>query len=119
MSIGDTFAVVCLEAIEDLAERELVTSTLRNTGREVIEVDRNQAEKGFCANILQFKSSQSVDGEKVIVMSKRAKEGFERRGQLKALERHGKVVALDLDVIESVGGGSARCMLAEVFLPKN
>jgi hypothetical protein len=113
MSIGDRFAVVCSECIQD-KDRQFVLDELKKD-REVIEITLAQAEKYFCGNILQLKS---CTGEFVIAMSASCLTGFSQE-QLAVLNRHGKLVPFPIsDTIEFVGGGSARCMLGEIFLPK-
>jgi hypothetical protein len=114
MSIGDKFAVVCLECIPDQTERDTVLKSLEESF-EVIRISLDQMEQHFCGNILQV---NSVDGHSHIVMSQRAESGFNPE-QIERLERYGQILAVDLQTIESVGGGSARCMMAEVFSEKH
>jgi len=117
MSVGDGFAVVCSECIvdNDVCTRQDVVDTL-SKDRDVIEITLDQAEKYFCGNILQLRSAET--DEKVIAMSESCLKGF-TEDQLNVLRRHGKIVAFPVsETIEFVGGGSARCMIAEVFLPK-
>ena len=71
-------------------------------------------ENYFCGNILQLSSN---DGNPLIIMSDSALTGF-NKFQIEKLEKHGKIISVNIDTIEKVGGGSARCMMAEVFLPK-
>jgi hypothetical protein len=118
MSIGDRFAVVCTDCIVDneINSKQQVIDSLKRGGRDVIEISLEQAEKFFCGNILQVKSATT--GQSVIAMSESCLTGFTSE-QLDVLGRHGKIVAFPIaETIEFVGGGSARCMLAEVFLPK-
>jgi hypothetical protein len=113
MSIGDRFAVICAESIHE-KDRQYVLEELRKD-REVIEISLKQAEKYFCGNILQLRSSS---GELVIAMSASCLQGFTQE-QLAILGNYGKLVPFPIsDTIEFVGGGSARCMLGEIFLPK-
>ncbi|KAL0486433.1 sulfite reductase [Acrasis kona] len=117
MSIGDKFAVVCTECIVDdeVSSGQQVVSTLKNDGKEVIEITLEQAEKYFCGNILQVRSN---NGNNVIAMSESCLKGFTKE-QLDILQRHGTIAAFPIaPTIEFVGGGSARCMLAEIHLPK-
>jgi hypothetical protein len=118
MSIGDKFAVVCTDCIVDneVCTKQQVLDSLKKGGRDVIEISLDQAEKFFCGNILQVKSATT--GQSVIAMSESCLKGFTSE-QLDVLRRHGKIVPFPIaETIEFVGGGSARCMLAEVFLPK-
>lgn len=113
MSIGDKFAVVCSEAISKVDQRRAVEARLEASGREIVQISLSQMGQS-AANILEL---GSVHGGQVVVMSKRARQSFsdEQLGQLQAFA---KPLAVDLDVIEHTGGGSARCMLAEVHLPR-
>lgn len=113
MSIAEKFAVICLESIYDDAERKKVTSTLEKT-HEIIDISIKQMERSFCGNILQVLNNQ---GEPVTVMSQSAFEGFTDK-QFDRIESYGEVVNAKINTIERIGGGSARCMMAEVFLPK-
>ena len=113
MSIGDKFAVICLDCIHDTAEKKQVQSSLE-ASFDVIEISMDQMENFFCGNILQV---NSAGGTPLIVMSRHAFEGFTKE-QIKRLETHGKISSMDLTTIESVGGGSARCMMAEIFSEK-
>src|SRR3989344_614445 len=111
MSIGKEYAVICLESIKDPGERRLVKNKLESLGKEIIELSIDQIYK-YCGNTLQVLSS---DGSAKIIMSKTAQSGFSS-DQLDRLKKYGDIIALDIPEIETVGGGSARCMLAEVFL---
>ncbi len=110
MSVGDEFAVVCKESIVDPTEQEKVLSRLDQLNKEVIEISEDQMNH-FCGNILQVKSS---DGQNRIVMSESAFNRFTPE-QLATLEKYGKCVPVSIATIEKIGGGSARCMMAEVF----
>ncbi|HCY85430.1 MAG TPA: hypothetical protein DHV36_09885 [Desulfobacteraceae bacterium] len=113
MSIGDKYAVICLDCIVKPDERAKVKESLEKEF-EVIDISMEQMEKHFCGNILQV---NSAGGRHLIVMSRRAFKGF-TEDQIKRLEQYGKILPMDLDVIETVGGGSARCMMAEIFSEK-
>jgi len=113
MGLGEKFAVVCLECISNEADRERVYSSL-NKFFDVVEISMEQMEKHFCGNILQVNSGE---GEPLIVMSKTAFAGY-LQPQIQKLEQYGKILPVDLDTIEAVGGGSARCMMAEIFSEK-
>lgn len=112
MSVGDGFAVICSECIEP-GERTEVLTKLRYSGLEVIDITYSQL-KNFCGNILNVKN---VQGESLIVLSASAMWNFED-SQVAALQKYGRLVEVNINTIESVGGGSARCMMAEIFLPK-
>ncbi|MCP1728489.1 hypothetical protein J2T60_002489 [Natronospira proteinivora] len=113
MCLGEHFAVICDEAIEDEQERIRVLSRLEKTGHQVISITLGQMNQ-FAGNMLQLKSG---DGTRVIAMSDQALEclsDFQRQ----ALESHGRIVSADIRTIETYAGGSVRCMLAENFLPR-
>jgi hypothetical protein len=111
MALLDGIAVVCSEAVEP-SEQERLLKSLRRRG-EVVEISLEQAEHSFCANILGLRNS---NGSQSIVMSGSAFRGFSAL-QKERLGAYGTLVILEIPTIEFVGGGSARCMLAEVFLP--
>jgi hypothetical protein len=106
-------AVICAEAIRDADERSNVLTRLRKTGHEVIEISLSQM-RNFCGNILEV---QSRDGQLCIIMSQSAYEHFTLT-QRAMLEAYDTLVPVAIPTIETIGGGSARCMLTEVFLPK-
>lgn len=110
MSIGEKFAIVCLKSIKDKVERHILENKLENLGKEIISITVDQMSQ-FCGNILQLLSN---DGESIIIMSERAFSGF-AEVQRKILQKYGKIISVQVPTIETVGGGSARCMLAEVF----
>ena len=112
LSIGEQFAVICADCIPDPAQRKTVVENLENS-HQVIQISMNQMERHFCGNILQLRDSKR---EPLTVMSQSAYDGFTPE-QRKDLERFGRLVPIPLETIETVGGGSARCMIAEVFLP--
>lgn len=112
MSLGEAFALVCLDAIPAVIERFRVLTRLERSGREVIELSREQL-ASFAGNLLQLRAGE----QRLIAMSNRARASLEDR-QLEALARHGELVTVDVGTIEANGGGSVRCMLAEIRLPK-
>ncbi len=111
LCIGDTFAVAGLESVPDPQEREQLAQALQSRGRELIAISREQL-SNFAGNCLGLRSKA---GEPLIVLSARAL-GALNPDQRAKLARHGEIVSVDLHTIETYGGGSARCMLAEVFL---
>ena len=112
MSLGEEFAVVCMDSIDDDAEKELLEDALIDTGKEIIEISEEQVEQ-FAGNMIQV---MGRDGNRLIVMSSAAYFSLDRV-QIGALSKHGKLIHAQIQVIEMLGGGSARCMMAEVFLP--
>lgn len=114
MAVGADFSVVCLEAIPDRQERTTVVGTLRDLQKDSIEINLDQLHS-FCGNLLQV---QPTRGKSKIIMSITAFDAF-TKSQRQQLMNHGDIVPLDINTIETVGGGSARCILAEVFPGKN
>ena len=112
MSIGDHFALICAEAIDDVMEREQVLETLRKQSKEIILISEDQL-NNYAGNILQVKNKNNVS---FIVMSTNAFRSLDPQ-QKQQLEKHGTLLHSNLTTIEMLGGGSARCMMAEIFLP--
>ncbi len=112
MCVGDTFAVICAECIPDYG-RENVLKTLENSGKEIVQISMAQLEN-FAGNMLQV---QNNVGKTYLIMSQRAFESL-TQDQINTLEKHTTLLYAPLTTIENNGGGSARCMLAEIFLPK-
>lgn len=113
MCVADQFVVICLDCIDDESERNNVIKTITNSGKELIEISEDQMQN-FAGNMLQL---QNQSGEKFLVMSQSAYKSLNPE-QISAIEKYCEIIYSDLEVIETNGGGSARCMLAEVFLPK-
>lgn len=111
MALGQQFALCCLDAVESEEGRKKLTASFVNTGKEIIEISREQM-GAFAGNMLQL---LTVNGEALIVMSTQACQSLSQN-QLVRLEKHGEILHSSLDVIEYFGGGSARCMMAENFL---
>lgn len=113
MSCGDKFAVIAKSTLSDDSRSKESLNVLKQTVEDVIEISEEQMASNFCGNILQLKSS---DNTPCIVMSESAFDGFTTQ-QVKILEKHGQLIPCSIPTIETVGGGSARCMIAENFLP--
>lgn len=113
MCVADKFVVICLDCIDHELERSKVIETIKNSGKEIIEISEDQMQQ-FAGNMLQV---QNKDGEKFLVMSETAYQSL-HEDQVAAIEKYCEIISSDLSTIEVNGGGSARCMLAEVFLPK-
>jgi len=112
MCVGSGFVVICLDSIADHHERNEVVTVLKLTHKEIIDISFEQMNH-FAGNMLEVKNSA---GETLIVMSKSAYEALNQL-QKEALGKYGKLVYSDISTIEINGGGSARCMMAEVHLP--
>jgi hypothetical protein len=112
LSLGEEFAVACLDSIAAVDERLRLLTRLERSGREIIEIRVDQL-NAFCGNLIQLRSGD----KRIVVLSRQALAAFDDR-QLAALRRHGELVTVDIRTIETNGGGSIRCMLAELFLPR-
>ena len=112
MSLGTRFAVLCTEAV-DPAARAALTAEIEASGRTLIEVDLDQMGR-FACNLIELRNR---DGDPVIAMSQAALEAF-RPDQLRKLDSFGELVAAPIPTIETVGGGSVRCMIADIHLPR-
>jgi hypothetical protein len=111
LSVGSGFAVLCAAAVRDGAQRRAIVRRLEASGRELLEITFEQLQ-AFAGNLLELRALDSP----VIALSKTALGSLDP-GQQRTLERHGGLVAADVGTIERYGGGSVRCMLAEIFLP--
>ena len=113
MCMGDKFCVICLEAITDLDERLKIQQKIESLGKEVIEISLAQM-NDFAGNMLLLKNKND---KKFLVMSDRAYKTLNKH-QIELLEEYAEIIHPDLGVIETYGGGSARCMIAEIHLPE-
>ena len=111
MCVAEKFVVICLEAIDNKRERDYVVKIITDTEKEIIEITQKQ-KHNFAGNMLQVMGDQPY-----LVMSKSAFVSLTDQ-QKNAIEKYCPIIYSSLDTIEAVGGGSARCMMAEVFLPK-
>ena len=114
MCLGDTFAVICADCIDDKKERKMVLDSLRGDDKEIILLTEDQV-NNFAGNMLEVKGKKD---ERFVVMSESAYKSLTKK-QIAQLEAHVEIIHSSLDTIEACGGGSARCMMAEIFLPKN
>ncbi|WP_034057403.1 citrulline utilization hydrolase CtlX [Lacinutrix jangbogonensis] len=113
MCLAETFAVICLDTIDDKKERKNVLKNLKADGKEVVVISEAQVNT-FAGNMLQVKGK---DDKLYLIMSQAAYDSLAET-QIKSIEKHCEILSSSLDTIEACGGGSARCMMAEVFLPK-
>lgn len=111
MALGEEFAAICLDTVNDEAQRRLLLNLLSETGKEVIEISPEQMER-FAGNMLQLRNAS---GERFIVLSTTAYNSLSEV-QIWRLETHGALIPAGIPTIETCGGGSVRCMLAEIFL---
>lgn len=113
MCLGETFAVICLSSIDDKKERKNVITHLKEDGKEIIDITESQV-NNFAGNMLQVKGANDT---LYLIMSESAYNSL-TASQIQKLEKHTAILSSSLKTIEACGGGSARCMMAEVFLPK-
>ena len=113
MALAENLAVICLDAIDDKKERKNVLKHLKEDGKEILAITEKQLVQ-FAGNMLQVKNEK---GEKFMLMSTAAHQSLTKK-QIATIEKHCTILSSSLDTIEACGGGSARCMMAEVFLPK-
>ena len=111
MNVANEYAVICLDAITDTTERKNVIGSLKISGKEIIDISFDQLHQ-FAGNMLQVKNT---DGKLLLIMSSQA-YGSLATEQVSALEKYNRILHSSLETIETAGGGSARCMMAEVFL---
>jgi hypothetical protein len=112
MCIAETFAVICADCIDDKQERKMVLDNLKADGKDIILVTEDQV-NNFAGNMLQVKGK---DDKRYLVMSNSAYQSL-TKAQIHKIEQHCEILHANLDTIEACGGGSARCMMAEIFLP--
>ncbi len=113
MCLAETFAVICLDSIDDKKERKNVVSHLKEDGKEIIAISEEQVIH-FAGNMLQV---VGTDDKRYLVMSEAAHKSLTVQ-QVQSIEKYCEILSSSLSLIETCGGGSARCMMAEVFLPK-
>lgn len=109
MCMADNYVVICMDTIYQEEEKQLLLEQFRQTHKEVVEISQDQMEH-FCGNMLQVKNSK---GEPYLVMSSQAYNHLEPE-QIKKLEAYQPIIHSDITTIETLGGGSARCMMAEL-----
>ncbi|MBR2297525.1 MAG: amidinotransferase [Bacteroidales bacterium] len=110
MCVGTAYAIVCLESIADPQERENVVTSLEKSGKKIIEITFDQVNK-FAGNMLELRNGE---GKKFLVMSATARKSLTSE-QNRELSKTYRLLSPQLETIETNGGGSARCMLAEIF----
>ncbi|GAA4837214.1 arginine deiminase-related protein [Algivirga pacifica] len=113
LSVGSDLAVICAASIPDQEEQAYVLNRLKETGKTIIDVSFEQMQQ-LCCNVLEVCNQE---GDAYLTMSKRAYDAFTSE-QIEAIEKHVKIVYSPIPIIEEIGGGGSRCMMAEIFLPK-
>ncbi len=114
MCLGETFAVICADCIDDKKERKMVLDNLKENGKEIILITEAQM-NNFAGNMLEVRGAND---KRYLIMSAAAHQSLTPK-QMEQLEKHAEILSSSLDTIEACGGGSARCMMAEIFLPRN
>lgn len=112
MALGESFVVICLETVQDQTERKMLEEKFEETGKKIVDISLAQM-NSFAGNMLQVRNTT---GQTILVMSSQAYRAL-RPDQIQLLESHTRLLHAPIDTIETYGGGSARCMMAEVFLP--
>ena len=112
MAMAEKYVVICMESIPDAQQKELLLEKFKETGKEVVDISFEQV-KHFCGNVIELANQK---GESLLIMSEQAYKAF-NQDQKERIEQHSKMVYAPIYTIEKIGGGGARCMVAEVFLP--
>ena len=113
MALGEDFVVISIETIKDAQQKEMLLGLFEETGKAVIDINFDQI-LAFAGNMLQVRNES---GDTFLVMSQQAFESLTEE-QIKKIEMRTNILYSPIKTIETFGGGSARCMMAEVFLPK-
>lgn len=112
MCVADEYVIICLESIKDMKEKERVIKQIQDTNKKIIAISFDQMNQ-FAGNMLQVHNSV---GQRFLVMSSQAYHAL-NSVQIKEIEEYNPIIHSDIKTIETNGGGSARCMMAEIFLP--
>ena len=113
MCVAVDYVVICLASIDDNNQKKNISDYIKNSGKELIEISEKQVEN-FAGNMLEL---ENKEGESILVMSKSAEDSL-NENQKNTITKYSRIVSCDINTIEVCGGGSARCMMAEIFLPK-
>jgi len=113
MCVADKYAIICLESVDNKKEKEKIIEKLKDTNKRIIKISEDQCSK-FAGNMLQV---ENVKNEKFLIMSESAYNSLDNK-QIATINEFNEIIYSDLKTIEKLGGGSARCMIAENFLRK-
>jgi len=113
MCVAEEYVLICLDSVHSEDDKNNIISTIKNTQKEIIEISEKQC-NSFAGNMLQVTNKIN---EKFLIMSSSAYNSLEKEQRIKLL-KYNKIIHSDLSLIEKLGGGSARCMIAENFLQK-
>lgn len=111
MALGETFVVICLDSVPDPGERKMLEELFSSTGKEIVDISLDQMNR-FAGNMLQV---QNTAGDRILVMSETAYQSLNPE-QIEKLRGHTRLLSVPIDTIERYGGGSARCMMAEIMM---
>jgi hypothetical protein len=112
MCVADEYAIICLESIIDKEEKQLLINSIQQTKKEIISITLQQM-NCFAGNMLQVKN---MEGKRFLIMSSQAYNSLTKE-QINTIQSYNQIIHSNLETIETNGGGSARCMIAEIFLP--
>ncbi len=112
MCLANEYAVICMDSISNENEKNILLQKFEETGKEMIPISPEQMNR-FAGNMLQV---ENLEGKKILVMSSQAYQSLTKE-QIEKLESYNPILHASLNTIEQNGGGSARCMMAEIFLP--
>ncbi|HIG0327358.1 TPA: arginine deiminase-related protein [Legionella pneumophila] len=110
MGLGKHYAIICLDSINDAQQKTILSKSFKETGKIIIDISWNQAQH-MCGNVLELYNKK---GESLLILSEQAKRHFTHE-QLRIIQQYSKLISTDIPTIEAIGGGSARCMMAEIF----
>ena len=113
MCVATDYVIICLDSIDDKKQRKNVSNFIIDSGKKLIEISEKQVES-FAGNMLELINE---NGESILVMSKSAEDSLDEN-QRNTIANHSRIISCDINTIEVCGGGSTRCMMAEIFLPK-
>jgi len=113
MCVATNYVVICLDSIDDKKQRKNVSNFINESGKKLIEISENQV-GSFAGNMLELLNDK---GDSILVMSKSAENSLSEI-QKNSIKKYSKIISSNINTIEVCGGGSARCMMAEIFLPK-
>ena len=113
MCVATDYVIICLDSIDDKKQRKNVSNFIIESGKKLIEISEKQVES-FAGNMMELING---NGESILVMSKSAEDSLDQI-QRNTITNHSRIISCDINTIEVCGGGSTRCMMAEIFLPK-
>ncbi|CAM2951857.1 arginine deiminase-related protein [Legionella pneumophila] len=110
MGLSKCYAIICLDSINDAQQKAILSESFKETGKTMIDISWNQVQH-MCGNVLELYNKK---GESLLILSEQAKRHFTHE-QLRIIQQYSRLISTDIPTIEAIGGGSARCMMAEIF----